>query len=392
MKNKINIVFVIVCIGIVSIIGSFSIIADDQAVSQLENRKLMNLPQYTADKLVSGEFFNDYENYSLDQMVGREKFINSLNCIKIAQGKKLIGGIILADNGILLKKNNYETIINKVSWQNSLLVANSMKKVKNAADSYGGKTIYMHAMHQNEFYKDNLPNYYTSLVEKYDEYNTSLLKDVSDTGVTVVDCNPVLKEHADEYLYFKTDHHWTTKGAYYAYTELVKALDKNIEIESWDQLNVTKVEKTFLGSLSSQIGSTYFLDDDYFEYAISLHFPKYSRKSSRNSQLPQRNSNKLFQDNGTEYSKYGDIEQTDYALDIFYTDRPYKKDILIIGYSYKEALIPYALNDFNRVMTLDPRTYDGDISEYIKSAKADYVVVLRDDLWEGNHENIAVLN
>lgn len=38
-----------------------------------------------------------------------------------------------------------------------------------------------------------------------------------------VDSYSILKEHSGEYLYFRTDHHWTANAAYYSYTKLMEA-------------------------------------------------------------------------------------------------------------------------------------------------------------------------
>lgn len=391
MKKKVSIIFIIICVGFISCVGGVSCFLNDKVVSQLENRTLATSPLYTQEKLISGEYFNEYENYSLDQMVGRDRFVNLLNTSKVIEGKKEINNIIIGADGVLLKRGNYDSIEEKVSQGNSESVANSISKIKETVDGYGGETIYMHVMHQSEFYKDKLPTCYQSLSNNFDKYNEALLTDVSKTGAKVVNCNPVLMKHKNEYLYYKTDHHWTPKGAYYAYRELLNAINENEKLDKYDDMDIVRSNKTFLGSLSSQIGTTYFQNGDHFEYAVSKNMPNYSRRTSRTNKKQEANNDKLFQDNGTIYSKYGDIEQTDYAQDTFYTSQINKKNILIIGYSYKEALIPYALNNFNKVMTLDPRKYNGNINDYIKVAKADYVVVLRDDLWDGNEENVATI-
>lgn len=41
-------------------------------------------------------------------------------------------------------------------------------------------------------------------------------------GVKTVDIFDTLKEHNDEYIYFRSDHHWTADGAFYAYEEFCK--------------------------------------------------------------------------------------------------------------------------------------------------------------------------
>lgn len=390
MKKEVSIIFIIICFVFISCVGGGSIYLNDNTISIFENRTLATYPQYNQERLLSGDFFNDYEEYSLDQMVGRDNFIDLLNTVKVFSGKKEINKIIIGNDNELLAKYKYEEIANNDYKKRNSLVADEIKNIKNATDTYGGKTIYMHVMYQNEFYKDSLPSQYKYLSKNYDDYNQDLLDKVSLSGAEIVDCNQTIRKHQDEYLYYKTDHHWTPKGALYAYNTLIKKLNINKSQSNWDDMNCIKSNKVFMGSMTSQIGSSYFEKQDSFEY-YKGDMPDYSRKTSLSSITPQRNTEKLFQDNKTKYSKYSDIEQSNYAIDNFYTNQNDKKNILIIGCSYKQALIEYALNDFNRVMLLDPRTYNGNINDYIKSVQADYVIVLRDDLYEGNIGNVAIL-
>ena len=66
--------------------------------------------------------------------------------------------------------------------------------------------------------------------------------------VKIVDAYDTLMQHREEYEYYRTDHHWTTLGAYYAYTDFCKA--KGIEPEELDSYDTKKFDG-FLGSAST---------------------------------------------------------------------------------------------------------------------------------------------
>lgn len=70
-----------------------------------------------------------------------------------------------------------------------------------------------------------------------------------DKDVKTVDIYNKLKQHKDEYIYFNTDHHWTTLGAYYAYEEFCK-------VAGLDSIDINKYEKytieDFLGTFYTQ--------------------------------------------------------------------------------------------------------------------------------------------
>ena len=74
----------------------------------------------------------------------------------------------------------------------------------------------------SDIYKENVPANAPLLDE--DGYLDQLSAAVQAAGGSFVDVRPTLTAHKSEYIYYRTDHHWTSLGAYYAYSQLCQTL------------------------------------------------------------------------------------------------------------------------------------------------------------------------
>ena len=71
-----------------------------------------------------------------------------------------------------------------------------------------------------------------------------------------------LLDAREEYIYYRTDHHWTTKGAYLAYEAYMKAAGRESEILTQEELEAVKQEAPdFYGTLYSQAGARFYEPD-----------------------------------------------------------------------------------------------------------------------------------
>ena len=85
-----------------------------------------------------------------------------------------------------------------------------------------GKVDVLLAPAASVIYPENVPANAPLLDE--DAYLDQLSAAVQAAGGRFVDVRQTLAEHKDEYIYYRTDHHWTSLGAYYAYQQLCGAL------------------------------------------------------------------------------------------------------------------------------------------------------------------------
>lgn len=182
-----------------------------------------------------------------------------------------------------------------------------------------------------------------------------------------------LKEHRYEYVYFRTDHHWTARGAYYAYTEFISQLGQQPhEISEYD----TKVYEGFTGSFCAQKGG---------EALKSIPDMLTVYKPIATNDMKLLNKQGQF----VEYNIITDVTGWN-SSNLYSTfiggDNPYLEinnpnitdgsSCLVVKESFGNAFIPYLTDHFENVYAIDYRYYNGTISELVKEKGIDNVLIM----------------
>jgi hypothetical protein len=179
--------------------------------------------------------------------------------------------------------------------------------------------------------------------------------DAMSDNVIKVDAWSALALHTDEYLYFRTDHHWTARGAYYAYSAFAKAagIENILPLEQYQ----TGTIPGFVGTMYGFSGKAQVLKDnpDDIEYFMPLNNAKgeilgidgYGRLTGNNRSLI------IVNPNAGNYA--GTFIQGDQALERIVTDNKNGRKVLLIKESYGNCLAPFLTEGFEEVYVLDPR-------------------------------------
>ena len=215
--------------------------------------------------------------------------------------------------------------------------------------------------------KDKLPPFATS----YDQmeaikYGQSKV----DKSVKFIDVYKTLESKKDEYIYYKTDHHWTTKGAYYAYREFCN----NVGIKPYDieNFNIGKVTDKFYGTLQSKVNYN-GLKPDYIE----TYTPKKALKYDVQYIDTQTSSNSLYEmKHLNSKDKYSIFLDGNHALVKINTNVPNNKKILILKDSYAHCFVPFLTEHYSEIHMVDLRYFNMSINEYIKQFNIDEVLML----------------
>lgn len=281
---------------IISILGiaNFAVINKPE-VSELENRALKKKPDFTLAALADGSFFTDYNEYYNDTFIFRDNILQLSS--NIQQSMFFSGSdvkIIVSD-----KSKEYNTAPDN---QNTDESSNNQKnpestneginieepqespqpiptqKQYNESDGVGywlvidGKAVELFKFNKESFnyYADVLNEYYARLGNKMPIYsliaptNSEFVqlrqyKGITDSqnnaigylstkftnGITAVNAYDILNEHKDEYIYFRSDHHWTALGAYYAYRAFMETKgEEPVPLENYEEVKIDN----FLGS------------------------------------------------------------------------------------------------------------------------------------------------
>jgi len=183
----------------------------------------------------------------------------------------------------------------------------------------------------------------------------------------------IMMQHRAEYIYFRTDHHWTQLGAYYAYQAFCSA--KGIRANS---VNSYKTQSLygFYGSFYKDSGKNPALRGDTLEvfYPRGKHISmQYTTTSGEKIKAPVIS------------------DATDYGAGLKYSafisgDHPYTlirnaniKDhssCVVVKESYGNAFVPFLADHYQTVHVLDYRYWEGDLTDFVRQKKAEDVIFI----------------
>ncbi|MEA1961625.1 MAG: DHHW family protein [Bacillota bacterium] len=204
-----------------------------------------------------------------------------------------------------------------------------------------------------------LPN---DIVKKYSasqKNSIDLVNENFNDEVITVDAYTELNKHADEYLYFRTDHHWTALGAYYAYSAFMQEMgEKAVPI---DQYSTVQVDD-FLGSTYTATSSEAlvnhpdtmylyppFIDHEYYAYYEGpIRMPLLD--------MSQAESEK----------KYGVFLSGDRPWGKIITSIKNGKKIAVIKDSYGNAFVPFLLPHYEEIYIIDPRQFKLNVFDFVR--------------------------
>lgn len=238
--KKINAIITLLLLGgILFGLAVADICTPDRLFSEYENRILSAKPKFSLEKLFDGSYTKDYETYVTDQFVGRDNWIYVKTVTDVLLGKKEINGVYLAEEGMLIEKHETEDINPETVEQRLVL----LQRLTQWQEEKGTGTLrIMLVPTADNILTDKLPDYAPYYPQQ------EFLEQVKEAaGSYMIDVTNMLKEHREEPIYYGTDHHWTTRGAYYGYLAWAAAM--NMTPTSY---NVQTVATDFLGTLHSK--------------------------------------------------------------------------------------------------------------------------------------------
>lgn len=357
MKNK-NFIVAGIFVVFIFIITILNIISPTKIYSEKEKRKLAQSPELNKETILSGKFTREFEEYFNDQFVFRDNWISLNTKYKILSLNKHINDVYLGKNNYLFEDtSSYDT---KKLYKNMDHLKNLISKYK---DSIGENNInIMLIPNGSEVLSDKLPKYATVLDQQ------KILKDAEvmykDNFINTYD---ILKRNKSKYIYYKTDHHWTTLGAYYGYNAWA---DKtNHEIKPFSSDNTKIISTNFLGTIYSKIN--YAKESDI----ITIYNPeeKYSVNYDSNTSSSTSLYNLEYLEKKDQYSVFLD---GNHGLVTITSSNTNGKNLLIIKDSYANCFIPFIADEYEKIHVIDLRYYNSSLESYIEDNDISELLVL----------------
>lgn len=196
----------------------------------------------------------------------------------------------------------------------------------------------------------NLPQHFQSVMTSQKPKLENIAASL-DPAITSVDVYETISQHKDEYLYYRTDHHWSTLGAYYAYVEFAKAA-------GFEPVQLEKLEKRtlndFLGTIYSQTQNSRMTSRpdhvDYYIMPTAYKCYQY-RKGSPGTAI--RIS--LYGEYAKSYNSYSVFMHGDFPVTVIDTEIKNGRRIAVVKESFGNAFIPFLVNHYETVVVIDQR-------------------------------------
>ena len=331
------------------------VILPDREKSEVENRTLAQKPEFSWQALKDGTFTADVEEYFADQFPLRDDWTVLKARAEQLLGKRLFNGVYLCGDTLISK---VDEPVDNLDGKNLGYVAQLAEKTE--------VPVYLGLIPSAaEVWSDLLPEG----AESFDQ--AAFLDRAAELGLPMVDFLGALEAHADEPVFYRTDHHWTTLGAFYGANAVLEAVGK--EPLSREDFTPEIVTEDFNGTLYSTSG-VHWLTPDTMEFWVEdegLTVTSWRTGSPAPGVLYDRSYLEVK-------DKYSAFLGGNQPLCVIRNEAlAGQGKILLIRDSYSDALAPFLAQRFEEVHLLDARYYRAPASRYAADNGVDAVVVLQ---------------
>lgn len=346
----------------------------DVAFSEQENRVLQTLPEFTLEKFISGQYSKEINVYFADQFPFRDSFVGAKGIVETLLLKRENNSVVLGKNDNVAVRDMYPIEGGTVDFYNE----EKMTAIGKILDQFfeeltknGIDSALLIPPRTLDVMKSSLPSLFPSYrTESAYELLENELGD--STYVKLLDMYRKMYDNG-EYVYYNTDHHWTTLGAYYAYVEIMKSFGMDYyELSDFD---IETASDSFFGTTWSRSGFKFvgcdtieyfhLKDADESKYTSTIHDTTYTKGEMKGfydrDYLKMKDKYSSFLSGSNKYTsiiKEGEERET----------------LLLIKDSFGHSIAPFLALHFN-VEMID-LNYNNNIASYFKTLDVDKVVLV----------------
>ncbi len=339
--------------------------------SQTQNKDLEQMPVLDFSKFTSFEkasdelkdFCNDFNTNVKEQVAFSDGLIESYGFFETAIFQKnSLGGILLGDDDMMFVEAFDMLATEETNYPHNLNALDSL------ASEYGDKLSVIIAPTATLVYPENLPANVPLL-------DTGALIDetlaiAQNAGANVIDVRQTLGEHSDEYIYYRTDHHWTTLGAYYAYEAYCESRGLTpFDVSTAESVSV----ENFYGTHYAKARIYDVVPDVLTYYPLENQMTVYQILAE--GKLGEGTAGDLYTyEKFDQYDKYGAFLQGNNGFSRIEGDG--EGSILVVKDSYANSLVPFLTANYATIDVLDYRSYSYGIDPLIEQNGYDDILLL----------------
>lgn len=350
-KRRANRIYQIAAVLFVLVLAAVVIanfLKKDVSFSESENRILTEKPQWSLQEVISGDFMTQTESYVADQFIFRDSWIQLKLQLDKLMGKKESNGVYLGKEGYLMEV---------LDEPNEEYVERNLQAIGEYSQRHQDLNIYM-TLVPNAAYilKDKMPA--NAPVRDQAKDIQRVQEQVGDK-LNFIDVTETLQDHSSDPIYYKTDHHWTSLGARYAFEEMADDLG----ITPTQDYEVYTVSDSFSGTLASTSG--YHGQED----TIEIYEPQnvdndyvvfYADDQERTTTIFDRSCLK----EKDQYTVFFGGNHT--RIDIE-SPNPDNRCLLMFKDSYANSYIQFLTPYFRKIIMIDPRYYYDNVEQLMAS-------------------------
>jgi len=373
---------IVTVIGLIVTIYFFSLLTifyPDAAFSEQENRMLQQKPTLSTpmegsladkisegkflDRLVDGKFTGEISKYFQDQFPLRNAYIGIKAVSETVLLKQEVNGVMIGKDGNIIMRSDYPDAagLDKNIFAYDIFAAEM--------DARGIPVTFAVAGRSMDTLASLTPALYTS--EFSDKIWAHFDSEMGAVSRSYLNLLPMMREKAEagEYVQYKTDHHWTTLGAYYAYVEIAKSM--NIEPYGIDCFTRETASDEFYGTAWSTAGMKWIKPDtiEFFRYADDVNF---TLEILDTDTVMQGFYDESYLDKKDKYSSFISGNNAHVRITHNESDRPM---LLLIKDSYAHSVAPFLAAHFD-LEIIDLRYYKQPTLNLIEKSGIDSVLLL----------------
>lgn len=356
IANLIGKIFIILLFLVMII----NVIVPDQEESELENRALEQRPRFNLTTILSGDFMEQWEEYLSDQFAGRDTW----RSLKVSLDR--LGGA-RKENDIYIGKDGQ--LMEDIEVPDDGRLEANLTAIRDFAETYEDIPVTMMLVPDAAcILNDSLPAF--ARVEDQRQMFSMAERKLGDT-VNWVDTVSILNNHKSEKLYYKTDHHWTTQGAFYVFQDAAETL--GIEGDVSDDFVSYTVTDSFNGVLAASSGVGLDEMEEIDIYAptggdddVVVNYVDEGRKTTSlydSSKLETRDKYGVFLGGNTSVVDIRTVSTS-------------QKRLLVVKDSFADCFIPFLAPYYREIVVVDPRYYSGTMQDIMDSYRITDALIL----------------
>lgn len=334
--------------GMILVFMIADILQGENVFSEQEKASLASKPAFSREACVSGEYAKNYEEYVKNRFVSRDKWQDIRTGTDLLFRKKEVKGVYIGKEGQLFAKQY------PVEYAQEE-ITDKIEALRKLTKDWGARVMLIPSA--DNILSDKLPEY----AVYYDQ--TPFLTQVREQlgEEYYIDAAATLQAHAEEEIYYRTDPHWTSLGAYYGFLAWADAMERYPYRYSVSKRE--KVSENFWGELQQQSGVTVVPDTiSYFrETAIRPLTVTYDATKTTHTLYEEK-----YLTTDTPYSYFLD---GNHAFSELTTSYSKGKTLFLIKDSYANAMIPLLVRYYEKIYVADLCYYEGSLYDMLEQCQ-----------------------